>query len=127
MTDASNRPPDELSISRADLVQVEQALQLRLSYRVRALRLELEPHGLVLTGHACSYYDKQLAQTLVKELGNLIVAENRIAVDLPPPSSHPDPNRRPEGYRSHRRKLGPPHATHGHEFAGAARLFLCPR
>lgn len=125
MSDVVNLTPDDLSpISRDELIRVEQALQLRLGYRVRDLHLYIEPHGLVLTGHASSYYDKQLAQRVVTELGNLIVAENRITVDLPSPDSPIDPSGKPEGYRSHRRQLDPPHATQSHECAASHAYFF---
>ena len=68
-------------------VSIEQGLRFRLGYRVHDLRLWFEPHGLVITGRAESYYDKQLAQQIVKELGELNVAENRIVVDTPPAGS----------------------------------------
>jgi hypothetical protein len=74
-----------------DLGCIEQGLRFRLGYRVHDLRLWVEPHGLVITGRAESYYDKQLAQQIVKELGELNVAENRIVVEAPPAGSGLEP------------------------------------
>jgi len=100
-----------------DLGRIEQALRLRVGYRVRDLRLWIEAHGLVLTGHAYFYYDKQLAQRLVKDLSNLEIAENRIIVDLPSAGSGLEANPTSEHYRTHQHKLRRPDSTHEHHFA----------
>jgi hypothetical protein len=64
-----------------DLSSIEQSLRCRLGTRVREIQLRVEPHGLVIVGQTASYYDKQLAQHIVKELCGWHVAENRIAVE----------------------------------------------
>ncbi|HUE15856.1 MAG TPA: hypothetical protein VMR25_16925 [Planctomycetaceae bacterium] len=73
-------PPDSPERA-ADIAPIEQAIRCRLGHRVRDLRLWIEPHGLVIDGGASSYYDKQMAQHLVRELSGLDVADNRIVVD----------------------------------------------
>ena len=60
---------------------IEQRLRCRLGHRVHDLRIWFEPHGLILTGCTSSYYDKQMAQHVVRELSGLGVADNRIVVD----------------------------------------------
>jgi len=63
------------------LVQLEQILRCRLGHRIRDLRIWTEPHGFVLSGCSHSYYDKQMAQQIVKEISGLSIADNRIVVD----------------------------------------------
>jgi hypothetical protein len=106
-----------------DLARLEQALRLRVGYRVHDLRLEVEPHGLVLTGHASSYYDKQLAQQIVKELCDLPVVENRIVVDLPSTGSCLEERSASENYRIHHRKLHRPDLLAGHTLAVSQSYF----
>ena len=64
-----------------EVPSIEQALQCRPGCRVREVQLRVEPHGLVIVGRTTSYYDKQLAQRIVKELCGWNVVENRITVD----------------------------------------------
>ena len=73
-----------------DLPPIGQAIRCRLGHRVHDLQIWLEPHGLVLSGCTSSYYGKQLAQHVVRELSGIDIAENRIVVDshLVPSSSH---------------------------------------
>lgn len=73
-------PPDSPERA-ADIAPIEQAIRCRLGHRIRDLRIWIEPHGLVIDGGASSYYDKQMAQHLVRELSGLGVADNRIVVD----------------------------------------------
>jgi len=68
-------------VSSENVVQLEQILRCRLGHRVLDLRLWTEPHGFVLSGCSHSYYDKQMAQQIVKEISGLDVADNRIVVD----------------------------------------------
>jgi hypothetical protein len=106
-----------------DLGRIEQALRLRVGYRVHDLRLWIEAHGLVLTGHAYCYYDKQLAQQLLKELSDLDIAENRIIVDLPSAGSSLEAKPAAEHYRTHHRKLQRPDSTHEHQLAVSPSYF----
>jgi hypothetical protein len=106
-----------------DLARIEQALRLRVGYRVHDLHLQFEPHGLVLTGHASSYYDKQLAQQILKELCDLPLAENRIVVDLPSTGSVLEERPAAENYRIHYRKLHRPELRQGHNVAVSPDYF----
>jgi hypothetical protein len=63
-----------------ELEQVETHLQSRLHGRVRHFRLVAEGCGLVLTGHARTYYAKQLAQHEVMEATALPILANEIQV-----------------------------------------------
>ncbi len=63
-----------------DLEQLEALLQRRLCGRVHDLRLLFRDHGLVLSGHARTYYAKQLAQHAAMEISGLSVSANEIAV-----------------------------------------------
>jgi len=65
----------------ADVVSLEQTLGCRLGHRVHDLQIWVEPHGLILAGCTGSYYDKQMAQHLVREISGRDVADNRIVVD----------------------------------------------
>jgi len=69
------------SQNQIDLAQMEQSLRCRLGHHVQDLRIWTEPHGLVITGCTRSYYDKQMAQHLVREIFGQDVADNRIAVN----------------------------------------------
>ena len=70
-----------------DLPQIGQAIRCRLGHRVHDLQIWLEPHGLILSGCTSSYYGKQLAQHVVRELSGIGIAENRIVVDSHPVAS----------------------------------------
>jgi hypothetical protein len=65
---------------RSTLQQLEARVQSRLSGRVRDLRLLVRGHGLVLRGHARTYYAKQLAQQAVLEAAGLPLLANEIQV-----------------------------------------------
>ena len=56
------------------------ALQCHLAGRVRDLRLLLRDNGLVLQGHAHSFYAKQVAQELVMKATELRLLANDIEV-----------------------------------------------
>ena len=60
--------------------QLETHLQSRLNGRVRQFRLVVRGCGLVLTGHARTYYAKQLAQHEVMEATALPILANEIQV-----------------------------------------------
>jgi hypothetical protein len=73
--------PSSFTENSQNTAQLEQNLRCRLGHRIFDLRLWSEAHGLVLSGCSHSYYDKQMAQQIVKELSGLVVADNRILVD----------------------------------------------
>jgi hypothetical protein len=60
--------------------QLEADVQSRLSGRVQQFRLVVRDGGLVLTGHARTYYGKQLAQHAVMEATALPILANEIQV-----------------------------------------------
>jgi len=60
--------------------QIEQLVLRRLNGRACSLRLEVCDNGLVLRGHARTYYAKQLAQHAVMELTKLRIRANEIEV-----------------------------------------------
>jgi hypothetical protein len=81
---AENSSSQRSPISQEDgpnVALIEEMLRCRLGHRVRDLRISVEPHGLVITGYTTSYYDKQMAQHLVREMSSLGVADNRIVVN----------------------------------------------
>jgi len=81
---AENSPSTDapfLQDGSLQLGQIEEMLQFRLGHRIRDLRIWVEPHGIILSGYAASYYDKQMAQHMIRELTNLGVGDNRIVVN----------------------------------------------
>jgi hypothetical protein len=60
--------------------ELEAHVQCRLSGRVRDLHVVLRDHGLILQGHALTYYAKQLAQHAVMEASDLPILANEIEV-----------------------------------------------
>jgi hypothetical protein len=69
-----------LSLPRTKEERLESQLQCRLGNRVRDLRVQLYPTGLVLQGRAATYHAKQLAQHAAMELSALPVIANDIEV-----------------------------------------------
>jgi hypothetical protein len=60
--------------------QVEALVKQKLRGRVWNIRLVVEDGCVVLQGHACSYYAKQLAQHVVMEVVQLPIRANQIEV-----------------------------------------------
>jgi hypothetical protein len=69
-----------LSPGLPELEQLETRVQSRLNGRVRHFRLVVRECGLILTGHARTYYAKQLAQHEVMEATALPILANEIEV-----------------------------------------------
>ncbi len=65
----------------AELEQLEARVQSRLHGRVRDFRVVVRGGGVMLTGHAHTYYAKQLAQHAVMEATTLPIVANAIDVD----------------------------------------------
>jgi hypothetical protein len=65
----------------AEMAPIEQRLRCRLGHRVHDLQIWVEPHGLIVAGRTGSYYDKQMAQHLVREISSRDVADNQIVGD----------------------------------------------
>jgi hypothetical protein len=63
-----------------EMERLETQVQSRLSGRVRHFRLVVRGCGLVLTGHARTYYAKQLAQHEVMKATTLAILANEIDV-----------------------------------------------
>ena len=63
-----------------EMEQLETHVQSRLSGRVQHFRLVVRGCGLVLMGHARTYYAKQLAQHAVMEATTLPIVANEIDV-----------------------------------------------
>ncbi len=59
---------------------IEQLVLRRLNGRVRSLKLKARDDGVVLQGHARTYYAKQLAQHAVMEFTKLRIRANEIEV-----------------------------------------------
>ncbi len=69
---------DTLSTER--LAELEEHVRCRLGGRVRDLQLTACDRGLVLQGHAHTYYAKQLAQQAVMEVARVPILANEIEV-----------------------------------------------
>jgi hypothetical protein len=62
------------------LARIEEQVRCGLSGRVRDFRLDVRDDGLVLRGHAHTYYAKQLAQHAVMQISSLPILANEIEV-----------------------------------------------
>lgn len=62
------------------LARIEEQVRCRLTGRVRDFQLVVREDGLVLRGHAQTYYAKQLAQHTVMETTTLPIRANEIEV-----------------------------------------------
>lgn len=62
------------------VAEVEAHVQCRLGGRIHDLRLVVTGEGLILRGHAHTYYAKQLAQHAVTEMTGLPIVANEIEV-----------------------------------------------
>ena len=62
------------------LTELEEHVRCRLSGQVRNFQLAVRDRGLVLRGHARTYYAKQLAQHAVMEAAQLPILVNEIEV-----------------------------------------------
>jgi hypothetical protein len=60
--------------------ELESLMQRRLGNRIRDLRIEVQPDGIILQGRTTTYHAKQLAQHAVMELTNLPIVANDIEV-----------------------------------------------
>ena len=65
---------------QADQEHLECLMQTRLGTRIRNLRVQMLPGGLVLQGRAATYYAKQLAQHAAMELATAPIVANDIEV-----------------------------------------------
>jgi hypothetical protein len=60
--------------------RLEALMQRRLGNRIRGLRIQLQPEGVILQGRTATYHAKQLAQHAAMELGNVPILANDIEV-----------------------------------------------
>jgi len=67
-------------ITPENLSRLELIVQSRLAGRIRYFRVHLGDNGLVLTGHACTYYAKQLVQHVLMDVTDLPIQRNEILV-----------------------------------------------
>jgi len=67
-------------MARDSVARIEEHVHLRLTGRVRDLRLVVVDGSLVLRGRAQTYYAKQLAQHAVMEMSDLPIRDNQIEV-----------------------------------------------
>jgi hypothetical protein len=73
--------PRQRGLARpAELERLEGLIRLRVSRRIRNLRLVCGEDGLVLRGQAPSFYVKQIAQQAVMEATDMPISANEIAV-----------------------------------------------
>ena len=63
-----------------ELTELEHHIRRQLAGRVRAFRLDIGKEGLVLRGHALTYYVKQLAQHSVMAIISVPIQANEIEV-----------------------------------------------
>lgn len=82
-----NEQPVATCESQDSVHQIEQLVLRRLNGTVRSLKLTVRDNGLVLRGHARTYYAKQLAQHAVMELTKLRIRANEIEVAQVPKDS----------------------------------------
>lgn len=69
---------DDVKFSHEE--QLESLMQRRLGNRIRGLRIQLQPRGVVLQGRTNTYHAKQLAQHAAMELANMPILANDIEV-----------------------------------------------
>ena len=71
---------DVALISRDELDQLENQLQVQLNGRIRNLHLSIDNGSLVLCGRVHTYYAKQLAQQFLMNTTDLPISANDIDV-----------------------------------------------
>ena len=70
-----------IDLGTADgVTELEAHVQCRLGGQIREFRLVMADKGLILRGHARTYYVKQLAQHAVMEATGLPILANEIEV-----------------------------------------------
>jgi hypothetical protein len=62
------------------VTELEAKVQYQLSGQIRDFRLTTADRGLILRGHAQTYYAKQLAQEIVMKASELPILANEIEV-----------------------------------------------
>ena len=72
--------PEQSTVTDEELTRIGEHIQSRLMGRVRDLQLVVRDNGLVLRGHAHTYYAKQLALKVALETTCVPIAANEIEV-----------------------------------------------
>ena len=75
-----SQQPEQPTMTKEELTQIEEHIQSRLRGRVRDLQLVVRDNGLVLRGHAHTYYAKQLALQVARETTCVPIGANEIEV-----------------------------------------------
>jgi hypothetical protein len=75
-----NEQAQTATVTRETLARIEVHVRCRLTGLVRDFQLLLRDQGLVLRGHAHTYYAKQLAQHAVMEASSLPIRANEMEV-----------------------------------------------
>jgi hypothetical protein len=60
--------------------RLESLMQRRLGNRIRGLRVQLQPEGVILHGRTATYHAKQLAQHAAMDLVDMPILANDIEV-----------------------------------------------
>jgi hypothetical protein len=77
---APTEPQTTVHLLDEDLENLQTRLEAALGSYVREIRLLRRNGGLILQGRACSFYAKQLAQTILARLCDVPVLRNEIEV-----------------------------------------------
>jgi hypothetical protein len=75
-----NQQREPATVAREHLARIEEQVRRRLAGRMYDLHLAVINCGLILRGHAQTYYTKQLAQHAVMETTDLPIRANEIEV-----------------------------------------------
>jgi hypothetical protein len=75
-----NEQAETDAVSRETLGRIEEHVRYRLAGLLRDFQVGFRDNGLVLRGHAHTYYAKQLAQHAVMEASSLPICANELEV-----------------------------------------------
>jgi hypothetical protein len=75
-----NEQAEREAVPRETLARIDQHVRSRLAGLLRDFQLVFRDNGLVLRGHAHTYYAKQLAQHAVMQASSLPIHANEIEV-----------------------------------------------
>jgi hypothetical protein len=79
-SDQNARTAQTDTVTRETLDRIEERVRCRLTGLLRDFQLVFRDQGLVLRGHAHTYYAKQLAQHAVMEASGLPIRANEMEV-----------------------------------------------
>ena len=75
-----NQQLERPTVTQEELTRIEEQIQSRLMGRVHDFQLVVRDHGLVLRGHAHTYYAKQVALQVARETTCVAIQANEIEV-----------------------------------------------